>query len=380
MNGLSMNRRWIMALLIAGIIFGGVILGLNQRSTALAEEATPIVYDPLAIAKIAEKLAPSVVSIETTMKSTAREKSPFNDPNFRRFFGLPDEPQGKEDSRGYGSGFIVDRRGYIITNHHVVQNAETIQVKLLGDKNSYPAQILDSDPDIDIAVLKFDPGKDLSAASFGSSEKMKVGEWVVAIGNPLGMAHTVTVGVISAKGRQIPIADGRRAKVYDDLLQTDAAINPGNSGGPLINLQGQVIGVNSAVSATGQGIGFAQPIDKIRDFVLDVVANGKSTRPWLGVVMIGVNDLDAETRSYFNLDNLKTGVLITEVSPDSPAQAAKLQQYDVILEINKKPVKTAQEMVDAIRALKPGNNISLLIQREGRVMAIRAKLADRPRS
>ena len=370
--GLSVGLA--IALVLAGAF------SINLVNKARADEPMPSVYDPLAIARIAEKLAPSVVSIETVTKSSAQGKNPFDTPEFRRFFGLPDEPQEQNPSKGYGSGFIVDERGFIITNYHVVQNAESIEVKLLGGKKSYPAEFLDGDPEIDIAVLKINSDQKLTAAPIGSSEATKVGEWVVAIGNPLGMSHTVTVGVVSAKGRQVPITNGRRAQIYDNLLQTDAAINPGNSGGPLINLKGQVIGVNSAVSASGQNIGFAQPIDAAKDFVQDVIDHGKSQRAWLGVMVVGVTELDEDTRTYFNLSSDSSGLLVTDVYRNSPAISAGIQQYDIILEYNKTPLKTGKDLVDLVKKSKPGDKVSLLVNRKGKILVIKAELAEKTRS
>jgi serine protease Do len=376
------TRRPFLLCLTVGLAVGivlAVTLGFNLVNKARADDQLLSINDPLAIARITEKLAPAVVSIETVMKSDVKGKNPFDTPEFRRFFGFPDEPQEQESSKGFGSGFIVDERGFIITNYHVVQNAEAIEVKLLGGKKSYPAEFLDGDPEIDIAILKIKADQKLTVAPIGSSDATKVGEWVVAIGNPLGMSHTVTVGVVSAKGRQVPITNGRRAQIYDNLLQTDAAINPGNSGGPLINLKGQVIGINSAVSATGQNIGFAQPIDVAKDLIQDVIEHGKSQRAWLGVLVIGVTELDDDTRSYFNLSSDTSGLLVTDVVPNSPAMSAGIQQYDIVLEYNKTQLKTGKDLVNLVRKSKPGDNISLLVNRNGRILAIKAKLVEKPK-
>src|SRR5919106_4083836 len=283
---------------------------------------------------LAKRMRPIVVNISTTQMSEARgpqefgspfgEEDPFND-FWRRFFGGP-VPRGPQRQRSLGSGFIIDGDGSIITNNHVVENAQKIVVKL-ADEQEYEAKVIGRDPKTDIAVIKIEAKTKLTPANFGDSDGLEVGEWVMAIGNPFGLDSTVTSGIVSAKGRHIGQGP------YDNFIQTDASINPGNSGGPLINLRGEVVGINTAIfSRTGGnlGIGFAIPINLAKELLPQLKSKGKVTRGWLGVVIQRVTPEIAE-----GLGMEKTrGALVATVIEGSPADRAGVKTGDVIIEYN----------------------------------------------
>ncbi len=305
-----------------------------------------------AFSEIAEKSAPSVVYIETE-RVLSRPSTPFDffgDEFFKHFFSPP-----RYRERGAGSGFIISPDGYIVTNNHVIEGAQKITVKLL-DGRTFKGEVVGKDPFSDIALLKI-PAKNLTPLPLGNSDMLRVGEWVMAIGNPFGLTHTVTVGVISAKGRSgIGITD------VEDFIQTDAAINPGNSGGPLLNLKGEVIGVNSAIftrSGGYMGIGFAIPINLVKNIVEQLKTKGKVERGWLGVV---IQDLTPELAKELGL-KASEGVLITEVVPNSPASKAGLKENDVIFSFNGRGVKNAAELRSLVLQTKPGTTVEIEILR-----------------
>lgn len=308
----------------------------------------------LAFSTIAERSAPAVVYIETErVVSSPPHSFPFDffgDEFFRRFFSPP-----KYRERGAGTGFIISKDGYIVTNNHVIDRAQRITVKLL-DGRTFQGKVIGSDPLSDVAVIKVE-AHNLPTLPLGNSDMNRVGEWVIAIGNPFGLTHTVTVGVISAKGRSgIGITD------IEDFIQTDAAINPGNSGGPLLNLKGEVIGMNTAIfSRSGgyMGIGFAIPINLVKAVVEQIKTHGKVERGWLGVI---IQDLTPSLAKELGI-KVTEGVLITEVIQDSPAAKAGLKEKDVILSINGKPIKNASELRSQVLLLKPGTKAELEILR-----------------
>ncbi|MCS7149765.1 MAG: DegQ family serine endoprotease [Caldimicrobium sp.] len=307
-----------------------------------------------AFSLIAEKSAPSVVYIETERVVTRLQPiHPFDffgDDFFRRFFSPP-----KFRERGAGTGFVLTKDGYIVTNNHVIEGAQKITVKLV-DGRTFSGKVVGTDPFSDVAVIKVE-AHNLPTLPLGNSDLIRIGEWVIAIGNPFGLTHTVTVGVISAKGRSgIGITD------IEDFIQTDAAINPGNSGGPLLNLKGEVIGMNTAIfSRSGgyMGIGFAIPINIVKTVAEQIRTKGKVERGWLGVV---IQDLTPSLAEELNL-KVTQGVLITEVIPESPAAKAQLREKDVILSINGKAVKNASDLRSQILLLKPGTEVELEIMR-----------------
>ncbi len=319
------------------------------------------------IAKIIEKAGPAVVKIETYTTTSESANPMFNDPFFREFFGQS-APQEQRVQQGLGSGLIISADGYILTNEHVISGAQKIQVNLAGEDDPLPAEVIGSDHDLDLAVLKIDAGSDLPVLKLGSSSDVAVGNWVIAIGNPYGLDHTVTVGVISAKGRPVTVDD----RNFRDLLQTDASINPGNSGGPLLNLQGEVIGINTAVSSQAQGIGFAIPSDTVNGVLDDLVQDGKISRGWLGVQIQDVTDSIAET---YGLSEPK-GVLVSDVL-DGPAADAGLMKGDIITAVDGKKVSTADELLATIQKAEPGEKVKLTIWRNEKAEEYTVKLTER---
>ena len=294
---------------------------------------------------LAKKMRPIVVNISTTQISDVRgqqefgspfgEEDPFND-FWKRFFGGP-LPRGRQRQQSLGSGFIIDADGSILTNNHVVENAQKIVVKLLGDEQEYEAKVVGRDSKTDIAVIKINTKTNLSTANFGDSDKLEVGEWVVAIGNPFGLDSTVTSGIVSAKGRHIGQGP------YDNFIQTDASINPGNSGGPLINLRGEVIGINTAIfSRTGgnMGIGFAIPVNLAKELLPQLRGKGKVTRGYLGVLIQKVTPEIAESLGMEH----GYGALVANVSKDGPAEKAGVKVGDVIVEFDGKEVKDSGDL------------------------------------
>ncbi|OCC15891.1 HtrA protease/chaperone protein [Dissulfuribacter thermophilus] len=337
-----------------------------------------------AFAKVVQKARPAVVfiKVEKTIESRGTQgpfnfMEPFdffNDPFFERFFGPRyhrPQPKRKFKQRGQGSGFIVDKRGYILTNNHVVGDADLIEVKLF-DGREFKAKVVGTDPQSDVAVIKIDADDDLPVLPLGDSDKVKVGEWVIAVGNPFGLSETVTVGVVSAKGRnRIGIND------YEDFIQTDAAINPGNSGGPLINIRGEAIGMNTAIfSRSGgyMGIGFAIPINMAKAVMKQLIEKGKVVRGWLGVV---IQEVDEDLAKSFGLEKPE-GVLVAEVSEDSPAKRGGLKQGDIILQLNGQKVKDAGELRNKIALTPPGTRVRLLVLRDGEKKLLVVKIGEKP--
>jgi len=316
---------------------------------------------PSSFADLSEALKPCVVNISTTKKVSAPSfgsfrGSPFEDffgdEFFRRYFG--DRPERQYKQRSLGSGFIISKDGFIFTNYHVIEKAEEILVKL-ADGQEYEAEVKGTDENTDIALLKIDPNEDLPAAELGSSSKLRVGEWVIAIGNPFGLSQTVTVGIVSAKGRVIG------AGPYDDFIQTDASINPGNSGGPLFNLKGEVVGINTAIVAQGQGIGFAIPIDMAKEILPSLKARGRVLRGWLGV---SVQDITGEIADSLNLKN-KKGALVGDVFPGDPADKAGIKTGDVIVAIKGEEIKDTHDLLRVVAGLTIGEEAAVTIIRNG---------------
>ncbi|HWP56303.1 MAG TPA: DegQ family serine endoprotease [Candidatus Acidoferrales bacterium] len=293
---------------------------------------------------LAKRLSPVVVNISTTQVSEGMSQtfpSPFGEDDpfaefWRKFFGNPGGPRAPFRQRSLGSGFIIDRDGSILTNNHVVENAEKILVKL-ADGRELEAKVVGRDPKTDLAVIKINAKADLAVATLGDSDAVEVGEWVLAIGNPFGLDNTITAGIVSAKGRHIG------AGPYDNFIQTDASINPGNSGGPLINLRGEVVGINTAIfSRTGGniGIGFAIPINLAKELVPQLKTKGKVTRGWLGVVIQRVTPEIAES---LGLDSAR-GALVASVAKDGPAERAGVKVGDVIVEFDGKEIKDSNDL------------------------------------
>jgi serine protease Do len=332
---------------------------------------------------VAEKVSPAVVNIsaEKIVERRGLEYLPFED-FFRRFFGEVPEtklPQTQK-AQSLGSGFIFRRDGYVLTNNHVVAGADNISVKL-PDGSQYKAKVVGLDKDTDIAVLKIDTGTDLPTVEFGDSDSLRVGEWVMAIGNPfpqLGLDRTVTVGVVSAKGRSNLSFGPDESPSYQNYIQTDASINPGNSGGPLVNIKGQVIGINSAITnPTGMsfniGIGFAIPINLAKWVIPDLVEKGRVSRGFLG---ISFQEMDKNTADALNLPSIE-GVLVRQVQSGTPAEKAGIEVGDVIIGFNGKKVENGQNFRVMVASTGPGQQITLDILREGRKISKDVTLADR---
>ena len=315
-----------------------------------------------------ESLTSSVVRIETTnifKQNPHITGDPFFDEFFRRQFGDETQPR---TSKGLGSGFIYSKDGYVVTNFHVIEKANDISVVLEND-DRYEAEVVGTDPRTDLALLKIKSKTSLNKVKIGNSDKLRIGEGVIAIGNPLGFGATVTTGIISAKGRYI---DG--LGTYVDFLQTDAALNRGNSGGPLFNFNGEVVGVNTAIAANGQGIGFAIPISMAINVIKDLQDTGKVQRGWMGVV---VQKITPEIADSLKLESTK-GALISRVLNDGPAFKAKLKRGDIILSINKNKILTYEDLPKEVGKLKPGTIVNLIILRDSKKLEIDVKLGDIP--
>lgn len=338
-----------------------------------------------AFAQIAEKASPAVVGIKAESLVAVSDRSyslrqwpfgdPFEDDFFDQFFrrrsphSRRPESQPKSRRVAQGSGFIVSADGYILTNNHVVANADTIKVKL-ADEREFEAKVIGTDPESEIAVIKID-ANNLPTIEMADSDTLEVGEWVLAIGNPFGLSHTVTAGIVSAKGRSnVGLA------TYEDFIQTDAAINPGNSGGPLINLDGKVVGINTAIIGSGGniGIGFAVPIDMAKAVYEDLIEGGAVVRGFLGVVP---SDLTKAMADYFGLKDTK-GVILNEVTEDSAADKAGLKQGDIIIEFNGKSVQKADKFRKQVAMLKPGTKVKVIVLREGDKKELTVELGERP--
>lgn len=325
------------------------------------------------IADIAERSSPAVVKIETMVKSSSANPR-FNDDFFRDFFGDFYQSPPSQENRvgGMGSGFIFEKNGYILTNQHVLSNAEEIWVTVLGHKEPFKATLLGSDYDLDLAVIKIE-GTDFPTLPLGNSAHLRVGDWVTAIGNPVGFDHTVSVGVISANEREISIPDRQGTRTYQHLLQTDASINPGNSGGPLLNLNGEVVGINTAVSVQAQGIGFAIPTSTIVS-VLDHLKNNEAIpKPFIGVEIRDINDIWLQN---LGLDSNK-GSLISRIERDSPASEAGLRAGDVIIGIDDEEINNTAELMERIQQTEVGERITAEIIRDGKTYEVVIIVGDR---
>jgi serine protease Do len=331
---------------------------------------------PANFSQLAEIARPGVVNIRTerTMKGGGRVyRHFFGDPfggqrnPFEDFFGpFGEQPQREQKQQSLGSGFIIDKEGFIVTNNHVIDDADEIKVRL-ADEKEYDAKVIGRDPKTDLALIKIEGVKDLQPLPLGDSDKLKVGTWVVAIGSPFGLEQTVTAGIVSAKKRVIG------AGPYDDFIQTDASINPGNSGGPLLDLQGRVVGINTAIVASGQGIGFAIPIDMAKTIVAQLKDKGEVTRGWLGV---GIQDLTPELAEYYGLEARK-GVVVTQVFEGDPAAKAGVQKNDVIIALDGQPVSTGRELSAIVANRAVGDKTKITLLRGGKEMTVTATVAKR---
>ena len=343
-------------------------------------QASPSTADSLqqTFVGVAQQVRPAVVHLGTIQKAKARRgpsappggEDPFFKDFFNQFFGSegPGGPRSEFRQPGLGSGVVIDKRGLILTNFHVVKGADEITIRL-ADKREYRGQIMGTDPKTDLAVIRFQPDTQLIVAALGNSDALRVGEWAIAIGNPFGLDQTVTVGVISATGRSdVGIA------TYENFIQTDASINPGNSGGPLVNLKGEVIGINTAIVAAGQGIGFAIPINMVKRVVDQLVDKGKVVRGWLGVAL---QPLTLELAQSLGMSN-SNGAVVGSTIAGSPAAKAGLQQGDVILSFNKIPVEDYRHVQRLVAEMPVGKSVSLEVLRKKQKIDVSVTIAEAP--
>jgi serine protease Do len=383
----SRRFTYVSAVLVAAVAFlvgtifaGGVARSLvtagpgdagapPRRATSLRGAAAGPIVD---FADVVARINPAVVNVEATSKSRGPRRGRGRTDEDDDLFDAPfDSAQPRRDGdparRGEGTGFIIDSDGSILTNHHVIDRAERITVKL-SDGRNLKARVIGSDPDTDIALIKIDGETGLPVAPLGDSSTLRMGEWVCAIGNPLGYEHSVTVGVVSFLGRKLFDAS------LDNYIQTDAAINFGNSGGPLINARGEVIGINAAISSHGSNIGFAVPINGATAILPQLRARGRVSRGYIGV---GLRDLDPDLEQSLKL-TVSRGALVQDVSDGSPGERAGLKPYDTIVAIDDHPVANDDELIRAIASRAPGTAATLQIVRDGRQESLTVKLAERP--
>ena len=357
------DRRLVVVLLFSLAFAGhGVAQTSSRKQSETRGTATAAKQAVLPdFVALAEKLAPVVVNISTT-QIIKEAPTPFEreDPLtefWRRFFGEAYPPDFRQ--QGLGSGFIIERDGTILTNNHVTENAQKIVVRLSNDDRQFTAKVIGSDQKTDLAVIKINVGHDLPVAPLGDSDRLKVGEWIVAMGSPFGLQNTITAGIVSAKSRQIG------AGPYDDFIQTDASINPGNSGGPLINMQGEVVGINTAIfSRTGGniGIGFAIPINVAKELLPELKTKGKVTRGWLGVAIQRVTPEIAESLGM----EKASGALVANVAPGSPAERAGIRVRDVIVEYAGKAIKESSDLPFMVARTHVGTAVNIIVLRDKR--------------
>jgi serine protease Do len=399
-GGASVVRinKWVIFLvvfLVVGFIGGfllasslGVVPGtMDQEKSEKPSKSSVDTHNHQLLDQISQvfetasaRVSPSVVTIFA--EQTVKVQNPFGFPDdtfkdffgedfFKRFFGVPTPKEQKRTVRSLGSGVIVTEDGYILTNNHVVAGAEKLSV-VIGDKKNYEAKVIGTDPHTDVAVIKI-KAKDLPAASFGNSDGVKVGQWVIAVGNPFQLMHTVTAGIISAKGRSsMGLAD------YEDFIQTDASINPGNSGGALADLDGNVIGINTAISSPSGGnvgIGFAIPINMARQVMDGLITKGKITRGYLALFP---QDIDENLAKALKLKGTE-GSLVADVTPGGPAEKAGIKRGDVIVEFNGKKVENSTQLRNMVAQTKPGTSVQITLLRNGQEIRVRAVLDERPR-
>jgi serine protease Do len=373
-------KKIVIALLMVGALVGfgyGVSTAVKNNttpnSTVVTNSDIPMV--PANFSELAENIRPGVVNIQVIKKiknidfgfrhfsgAPFGEKNPFGD-----FFGPFSEenpPRGFEQ-RGVGSGFVMNRDGYILTNNHVVEDADQIKVKLTSGKE-YDGKIVGRDPKTDLALIKIEASSDLQPLSLGNSDDLKVGSWVVAVGSPFGLEQTITAGIVSAKGRVIGSGP------YDNFIQTDASINPGNSGGPLINMKGEVVGINTAIIASGQGIGFAIPINMAKEIAPQLQEKGHVTRGWLGV---SIQEVTPALVKSFDLKE-KKGALVAHVVSGSPAEKAGIEQGDVIVEFDGKEVTDSKDLPRIVASTPIGKAVTIKLLRNGKALDRQMKVGE----
>ncbi|MCW8985008.1 MAG: Do family serine endopeptidase, partial [Thermoanaerobaculales bacterium] len=387
MKSKSLIRGIPIAAIVAVAFLGGVMLASGFHMTAKAAAGPPpspppaIVSQPshqFDFATLAERVVPSVVSVYSTdivQPEELRREMPMNPfefffgPEFRQPMEQPNQPMVR---RSAGSGFFIDSEGELLTNNHVIDDADKIQIQL-NDGTTFDVEVVGRDPATDIAVLRVvKPDRDFPFLALGDSKALRVGEWVVAVGNPLNMDHTVTVGVVSATGRVLGLADNS----FENFIQTDAAINFGNSGGPLVNDLGQVIGINTAINAGGQNLGFAVPINTATRILPQLQENGKVVRGYLGAQ---IRDISPDIQKAFKLD-AHDGAFVEEVEAGHAADKAGLEHGDAIVSVNGELVKNPRELIDAVAMRPPGSKVTMGVIRDGKRLELKVKLEERPSS
>jgi len=373
---MPMFRSLVALILVAGIFF---LQGCEKKDRNLYYESSrkgsaeaPVKEVPKdilaaqqAFTTLAQKATPAVVNISTVSRKKVEQPFFQFSPFFDDFFGERSRPQYRRET-SLGSGFLINKDGYILTNDHVVRDAETINVKLSNDK-VYDGKIVGEDPKTDLAVIKINAGEPFPFAVLGDSDKLRVGQWAAAIGNPFGLDRTFTVGVISATGRS-----NMGIETYEDFIQTDASINPGNSGGPLLNIYGEVIGINTAIVAAGQGIGFAIPINMAKHVVEQLVSKGRVSRGWLGV---SIQPVSEELAASFGMKKA-VGALVNGVIEGGPAARAGIRQGDVITGIDGREIKDVQQLQRMVADTPIGKKVELTVFREGKQLKLQLVLGN----
>ena len=370
------RKKFVRYIIILSVV--GTLLGFGLQM-AMASKGTAIQMIPENFSDLAEEARPGVVNIQTVKRIEG------GGPVFRHFFGNPfghrnpfedysgplpkGGPEGDFKQQSLGSGFIIAREGYIVTNNHVIENADEIKVKLANGK-AFNAEVVGRDPKTDLALVKIDGSNDLKPLAMGDSDALRVGTWVLAIGSPFGLEQTVTAGIVSAKGRMIG------AGLYDDFIQTDASINPGNSGGPLLNMKGEVVGINTAIMSRGggnDGVGFAIPVNLAKGIIEQLKNEGKVTRAWLGV---GIQDFTPELADYYQVKEQK-GALVTQVYEGDPADKGGIKTGDIIIEVEGKRVASSRDLSRAIAIAPVGAQIPITILRDGQEKTFHVELTER---
>jgi serine protease Do len=356
------------------ILVMAMLLGFGMNGISATPD-TAVKMVPESFSSLAKTVSPGVVhvQVEKTVQGSPQMFHGFGGQPFgeQSPWGSGPHSNGENGSEyrqpGLGSGFIIDKDGTIVTNNHVVENADKISVTL-QDGREFDADIVGLDPYTDLALIKVNAGEDLPTVKLGSSDDVNVGEWVVAIGNPFGLDHTVTAGIVSAKGRVIGSGP------YDDFIQTDTSINPGNSGGPLINMRGEVIGINTMIIAGGQGIGFAIPIDLAKGIIAQLQKDGEVTRGWLGVT---VQNVSGDVAAYYGIKD-GSGLLVADTVPGDPADRAGIKPKDIILNVNGKPISKSRDLTMLVAGLGVGQTAKVTVLRDGKQKTLDVQIAKRP--